>query len=196
MTGIYCIEGSWLRNPRRQLSVEPVLSILRSGSKIPYVHRDVSTDGELAFHLHEWSSKAYASYPYLYLAVHGNHGKISSRRLKNVRYDKVELGLDWLAGVLEDRCDGRVIMFASCSTLRIHGAHLTKFHEVTGVRAVLGYKDDVEWLDAAAFELALFSMLPRQRRLKSASILKSIREVRTRHKETTKRLQFRASVML
>lgn len=191
MTGIYCIETDWWRNPRRPSSVEPILSILRTDRRIPYVHRDVSTDQELAFHLHEWSSKAYAAYPYLYLAVHGVRGKIVARQKKNVRYDTVELGLDWLAQVLESRCDGRVIMFASCSTMGEHGARLRKFLRRTHARAVLGYEESVDWIEATTFELALFSTLPMQRRPRINSVVSSIKKVRSLHGGMAKRLKFR-----
>lgn len=190
MTGIYCIETDWWNNPRRQSTVEPVLSILKTHLKIPYVHRDVSTDGELSFHLREWSSKAYAKFPYLYLALHGNNGTICSRREKNGRYYKVELTLDWLASVLKNRCDGRVIMIASCSTMDIHGAYKRKFLEATGARAVLGYAVDVDWLDATTFELALFSTLPMKRRPRIDSIIGSVKKVRSMHKGMAKQLQF------
>ncbi|MFH1765707.1 MAG: hypothetical protein ABIF09_16075 [Gemmatimonadota bacterium] len=47
--------------------------------------------------------------------------------------------------------------FGSCGTLATHGNRLRRFFERTGALAVCGYKEDVDWMLSAAFEIVLLS---------------------------------------
>lgn len=192
--GIFCIENDWWNTPRRQSSVEPILKVLSDHDKVRYVRRDVSTDGELEFHLRQWASSAYRAYPFLYLALHGSKGKLQVRKKtkpSNVRYHFSDVDLPWLEQVLENKCQGRVIMFASCETLSVHGRRLGSFIKRTGAKAVLGYEVDVDWLEATTFELALMANLPRSKDIHLRALKNRLTRVNSHHRGLAKRLRFR-----
>lgn len=192
MSGIYCIEGDWWGDWRRQSTVVPVLDLLKVHERRPFIRRDVSTDSEFEFHLREWSAKRYVHFPYLYIALHGEEGAISIRQKKKVRYDHGTVDLEWLEDKLADRCGGRVLMFASCSTMAAHGNRLKSFVRKIGARAALGYRSEVDWTQAATFELALFSMLPMHKRPHTASLKAAIRKLKAVQPVLTKKLGFYA----
>jgi hypothetical protein len=193
--GIYCIENDWWNNPKRKSTVEPILRVLWDHNKVPYVRRDVSTDSELEFHLREWASSAFDGYPFLYLALHGSEGEIGirkKRKVENIRYHFDKVDLAWLQNVLANKCSGRIIMFASCSTLGVHGRRLQTFLKKTGAKAVLGYEDEVDWLEATTFELALLSKIPRRKRIHLRALTNAVALLRKHHRGLSKHLKFRS----
>lgn len=76
--GVFCLEADWSTNLKRSSSVEPILELLdqQETAKVPHIHRDVATPEELKFFLDKWSQKRYRSHPILYLAFHGDPGRI------------------------------------------------------------------------------------------------------------------------
>ena len=74
--GIFCLEGLWDNDLRKNPSVEPVLSLLKQIRGIPYIHRDCATSEEFEFYISKWIQKKYEGYPILYLACHGKEGRI------------------------------------------------------------------------------------------------------------------------
>ena len=115
--GVFCLEGEWDSDMRKRSSVEPLLQLIRSEQGHPYIFRDVGTLEELHFYLKRWLQ--YRSYRILYLAFHGKPEKICLG-------DK-EVDLDSLEPELSGCCRDRVIVFASCSTLDLHGNRLNGF---------------------------------------------------------------------
>lgn len=152
--GIFCLEGIWYGD-KDKTSVEPVLRFLETmdALKVPYVHRGVATRGEFDFHLQKWKQSSFKNYPILYLGFHGNPEEIG------IGEGQDALRLDQLGEMLEGACEGRLIHFGSCSTLDVHGNKLNGFLRQTGALAICGYKTEVDWLAATAFDLLLLGFL-------------------------------------
>jgi hypothetical protein len=125
---------------------------------VPYIHRDVATRDELEYYLRTWVQRKLARYPILYLAFHGDPNQI---HLGDQRLSENTVTLDDLAALLEGRCHGRIIYFASCATLKLHGNSIRAFLRQTNALAVCGYRGMVDWLDATVFELIVFSAMQR-----------------------------------
>jgi hypothetical protein len=143
---IYCVESFWdLRLTRAdQLSVRPMLEVLRASSDIRFIHLTSSTREELAFNLRHVAR--YRSYGLLYLAFHGDDsGAVTLADGTPVEPD--ELG-DMLAG----RLDGWFVHFGSCSVALAHD-ELRRFMRKSGAALVTGYTKDVYWIDSAAMDL-------------------------------------------
>lgn len=155
--GIFCLEGEWWGTHDRT-TVEPALSLLRSysGLQMPYLHRDVATRPELFQYLDKWSQRGMARYPILYLGFHGSPGEIyrEDRRRGDGTVTLVDLE-DRLAG----RCGKRLIYFASCGTVGVHGQTLNKLLRRTEAVAVVGYRADIDWIEAAAFDVLALGLL-------------------------------------
>jgi len=149
--GIFCLEGLWDDDLRKQPTVEPALSLLKRINDVPYIHRDCATPEEFAFYIKKWVQKKYKGYPILYLAFHGVNGRIC---ISKGGYDLDEVG-DLLSG----KCKGTVIVIGACNTLNIDKRHLNRFLGKTGALAVCGYKTKVDWIPSTAFELLLLDTL-------------------------------------
>ena len=156
--GIFCLEGDWWGKLHKGSSVEPILELLHQWDPyyVPYVRRDVATRSEFEYYVSRWAQKSMAAYPILYLAFHGESSEltIGDRRVAQNRVSVAELG-----DMLEGRCHGRMIYFGSCDTLDLHGNSINAFLRKTGATAVCGYRRDVEWLEATAFELVVMSAM-------------------------------------
>ncbi len=149
--GIFCIEGLWDPDLRVGSTVRPVLELLRLHEGVEYIHREYATREELEFYVSKWTQKRYQAYPILYLASHGERGGI-------------ELGGEFypmhdLADLLPSKCSNRVIMFSSCTTLKLPKEELRRLLARTGALLVCGYRVDVDWMRSTAFELLLFSRM-------------------------------------
>jgi hypothetical protein len=53
------------------------------------------------------------------------------------------------------------VYFGSCLTLKRDAQALQRFARLTGARAVVGYRREVDWLSSAAFEVLLLERLSR-----------------------------------
>lgn len=154
--GVFCLEGDWGPDLRSRTSVGPVLELLEKSSypAVPYIRRDVGTLTEFEYYLGKWTQRKYARYPVLYLGFHGLPGKLKVGYGRGAGVD-----LAWLETFLAGKCKGRIIHFGSCGTLAVHGNRLRSFLARTGALAVCGYRQDVDWMLSAAFELILFYQL-------------------------------------
>lgn len=148
--GVFCLEGFWYGDHRDSSTVKPVLDLLNSHTKLPYVYHRCSTVEEFNFSLSRWRLQSFHNkYPLLWLAFHGEPGKIL--------IGKDEITITQLADILEDKCIGSIIYFGSCSTMKWDKRSIQTFMEKTQTVAMLGYKRDVEWLPSASFEIQLLS---------------------------------------
>jgi len=149
--GIFCIEGLWDQDLRVGSTVQPVLELLHLHENVQYIHREYATREEFEFYVKKWTQKRYKAYPILYLTSHGQEGGI-------------ELGgefysIDKLAELLVSKCSNRVIMFSSCTTLKIPKNKLIHLLKQTEALLVCGYRVDVDWMRSLALELLLFSRM-------------------------------------
>ena len=163
-------ETAWSGDIKDKTSVEPVLRLLETTKdyRVPYLRFDVGTLEEFDFYLKKWSGKSFGeSHPILYLGFHGK-----SRRIFVGEGRDNHVSLDDLAGRLDDKCKGRVIHFGSCATVAVHGHELNAFLRRTSALAVCGYREDVDWMEAAAFDLMLLGGLQRESFLRCDSMEK------------------------
>ncbi len=151
---IFCIEGNW--NPRLsdRASVRPVLELLEINSDIGYIYKDCSTEEELYYLLERWQQKAYADYKILYLAFHGEPGRI-------LIDTKHKISLAQLGEHLSCRTHRRIIYFGACSVMRIDKRVIKRFMRAAGVKAVCGYTTDVDWIPSTALDLIAMNELQR-----------------------------------
>ena len=149
--GIFCIEGLWDPDLRVSSSVAPLLDLLNLNALISYIHMDVATHEEFEFYVKKWAQKRYDEYPILFIASHGNES--------GIKVGDESYSIEALADLLAGKCANRIIMFSSCSTLRIGKRVLRDFLKKTEALAVCGYRVDVDWLRSTAFELLLLSQM-------------------------------------
>lgn len=150
--GVFCLEGDWAPDLRYRATVGPVLELLDRSSfpRVRHIRRDIGTFAEFEYYLGKWTQKRYEAYPILYLGFHGAPGVL---HVGDRRHGPVTL--DWLEERLAGKCRNRVIHFGSCGTLATHGNRLRRFLQKTGALALCGYREDVDWMLSAAFELIL-----------------------------------------
>jgi hypothetical protein len=150
--GVLCLEGDWNHeDPVDRQTIEPALEMLDRMGILQIHHRNVNTLPELWRHLNNWDSNALRDFRFLYLGFHGEP------EFLDIGGDP--LGLDTLGAKLEGRCTDRVIFMSSCGTLESSDDSLNRFCKKTGIDAIVGYTEDVDFVEAAAFEMILFSYL-------------------------------------
>lgn len=149
--GIFCLEGEWDSDLRKRTTVLPVLELLERLRAIKLIHRKVATTGEVEHYLNLWGQARYDDYMVLYLATHGSKGWLS---WSNGNHSS----LDDLAEILGDSANNCYVHLGSCLTLFNENA-ARAFVEKTGVRALLGFRAEVGWIESAAFETLLLPML-------------------------------------
>lgn len=76
---------------------------------------------------------------------------------------------------LAGKCDKKIIYFGSCSTVGVDERRLQNFLQKTRALAVCGYREDIEMVRSAAFELLLFNIL-----LGNALTINGVRAMRRR----------------
>ena len=135
----------------------PVLELLDGRNVLEYVHRDVGTTDELEYYLGKWLQRGYERFGTGYLAFHGDAGAL--------KVGRSWLGLDQLAEMIDGRGAGRVMYFGSCGTMAAPKGELAEFVRTTKLRAVCGYREDVDWIESAAFEILLVEALSRYKRM-------------------------------
>ena len=154
---IYCLEGSWHKNPRSNQSVKPILELLHNFHKVKYTYRRCLTKGEFLSGLQAFTHKRYSKYAILYIAYHG---------FKNGIYiGKEFITLKEIADLLEGKLYGKIVHFGSCSTLRTSENNIYDFINRTKCFFISGYKKDVGYINSAAFEMLYFEALQKYRSL-------------------------------
>ena len=186
--GVFCLETASWDGIRDRSSMEHVLRLLETTKyRVSYLHFDVGTREEFDFYLKKWGqAKVGDTYPILYLGFHGDPGEIEVGEGHHG-----SIALDDLAGRLEGRCGGRIIHFGSCGTLAVHGRELKKFLARTEALAVCGYKEEVDWLECAAFDMLVLGRLQDASFLQASSLEKFDRELKGAASGLYRRLGFR-----
>lgn len=185
--GIYCLEGLWSSSVQDKSSVQPVLQLIENLDICKNVYHSCATRDELYFFLNKYKVKATQSkYPILYFAFHGSKEHI-------LLAGKQSVSLDELGELLEDSCKGKVFFFASCETLNVDERKIKTFLGRTGAIAALGYKSEVDWMQATAFELLVLDAL-QDDRFDSKGILKIKDFIEKEYSYLTKKLKYRMVV--
>ena len=148
-SGIFAFEGDWNSADLEEgWSIRPTLETLRDMFEIKFIHRQTGTGDELRYYVDKWlteGEKNYRGYTVGYFRFHGTPGLIYT--------GDDEVTLSELEESIDGRADGRVIVFHSCSTLKITEQRITEFLDHTKASAVVGYAEDVDSLEAISFEL-------------------------------------------
>jgi len=158
-SGIYCLEGQWEeRDVLDRSSVLPVLELLERywAEEVGFVHRTVSTFGEFEHYLDRWVNEA-VPYYVVYLAFHGTTDGI---RIPDARIEGAPKGvvtLEYLGKRLGDQLGDCVVHFGSCSVMAASPSRLDRFLRATGATAVMGYSEEVKFMDSAAMDLIALS---------------------------------------
>ena len=149
--GVFCLEGDWDDDLRDRSSVLPTLEMLDARHQCSYIHRDVATEAELSHYLEQRGKSKYSHYSVIFLAFHGDRGKIHLGR--------ESIDLERLAELMTGRCDDTIVYFGSCATTWVSESRLEEFRKQVGAAYIAGYRKDVDWVTAAAFEFILLQAL-------------------------------------
>ena len=190
--GVFCIEGDWWNDFNRTSTVKPILDLLSQAGdgSVPVVHRDAGTFEELKFYCEKWVQGNTARYPILYLAFHGRENCIfvgDQRKTESV------VTLDKLADILGPEAFGRVVHFGSCSTLNTDRRNIQRFLKRTGIVAVTGFKEEVDWLYSAVFDVILLDILTR-RAMNRKGMGAARQRLENEHGSMCKKLDFRMEI--
>jgi len=155
--GVFCLECDWWSDARRRYSMEYLLDLLDQFTppRCRHIHYDVSTREEFFFLIRKWSQKRFATHPLLYLGFHGKQGELllgSAKRSPRVTLEEIS---ETLAG----KCNGRVILFGSCETIRAVPWQRRNFLEATQALAICGYQREVDWMTSAAMDLIVLAAM-------------------------------------
>lgn len=181
--GVFCLEGYWYGDHRDRTSVSPILELVHRYRGVKYLHHKCCTVEEFEYSIKRWKTKSFHSqYPILYLGFHGvsNH----------ILIGKSKLTLPELSEILGDSCEKTVIHFGSCSTLDIDRRHIKRFMAETKTIAIMGYKEDVDWLESTAFELKIMAALQRHP-FDSKGIEKIYEELHTENRKAINELGYK-----
>ncbi len=151
--GIYCLENFWYPSVKNNLTIKPILELLDLAGICKHIYHKCATREEVEFMLNKWKIPSIQKqYPILYFAF---HGRVERLYINN----KVSITLTVLGNLLENECSGKVFFFASCGTMDIHGKKVQSLLQKTGAIAAIGYKTEVDWMKATAFELLVLNAL-------------------------------------
>jgi hypothetical protein len=152
MKGVFCLEGFWYNDHRDKTTVYPILDLANKYYDVPFLHHKCGTKEEFVFALKRWTTRSFSKkYPLLYLAFHGCNGMI--------KIGKEELTLAELEEMMRGKCSGTVIYFSSCETMNVDRRKLKQFLKCTEALAILGYRQKVNWLASAFFDIQLLYYL-------------------------------------
>jgi hypothetical protein len=152
--GILCLESDWDEGLKRRRSLVPVLDLLKSQWKLPYIHRTASTREEFRRVISEWTKSKYQAFPILYLGVHGSPGAIDIGDEQIPLRDLYEF---------TGKGRGRVVHFGSCETLSASKTELDGFLKRTQLTAISGFRTEVDWLHSCALEILVLDLLSARR---------------------------------
>ena len=147
---VFCLEGDWNRNLKKQTSIQAALLFLRQNRKIDFIHRNCGTRENLAHYLHQWQMKRYSRYSILYLAFHG--------KPQEILINKTHINLDELAEMLGDKCQNRIIHFGSCLTLNTDIRHVKRFLRKTNALCVCGFGKEIKFVESSVFDILLIDL--------------------------------------
>lgn len=151
---IFCIEGVWNNDLKDRTSIRSALDFIEHNGAVKHIHKNCSTPDQLEEWLKEAVLKRYRQYGILYLAFHGHPGVIQVGKRK-----KMTLGD--IADILQDKAEGKIIHFGSCSTLAIRKWELNRFIRKTGALAVSGYSCDIDFMPSTFLDILYFQFCQR-----------------------------------
>jgi hypothetical protein len=163
---VFCLEGDWNKDLKKQNSVLEVLQFLKRNRDINYIHRHCGTRENLAYYLNQWKLKKYKDYSILYIAFHG--------KPQQILVGKEIVTLDELADMLGPNCHNKIIHFGTCHTLNIDLRHIKRFLRKTNALCVCGFGKEIKFIEGCVFDILLIDMLQEFRNI--ATVDQRIRE--------------------
>lgn len=158
--GLWVIEAEWSSRVTDIRSISPVLDALEHAKVARFVHRRVDDRDALIRELNRWGQAQHKAYGIGYVAMHGSPNSVHIGRRA---IDLFDLAEDLPTG----RLSSKVLHFGSCSVLTTPAVR-RDLREALGVRAITGFREDVDWFESMAFELLLFDCLTHYKRLDAA----------------------------
>lgn len=149
--GIFCLEGEWDADLRSRTSVLPLLGFLERLDQVQAIHRNVATTQELELFLRKWTQAKYGDYRILYLAARGDAGSLLWSKGNATSLAEV-------AATLGTSAEGSYVYVGS-SLAAFDDRDARDFVRQTGAAAVVGFRREVEPIEATAFEVFLLSWL-------------------------------------
>jgi hypothetical protein len=147
---IACLESLWNTDLEDRWSVRPVLDMLANVQDFKLAYLSCNTEPEFAYNLKMLGKRR--SYGILYLAFHGGPGEFYLA-------DNTCIPLEALGEYMGTRFNDRIIHFGCCSTMRVSSERLDAFTETTGIKMVMGYTKNVDWIESSAMDLLIFQAL-------------------------------------
>nr|WP_255498811.1 DUF6642 family protein [Dysgonomonas sp. ZJ709] len=130
-----------------------MLELLRTFSNVKYIYHKCNTKEEFFYRLEQFTKGYYKNYTILYLAFHG--------RTNRIIVGNGYITLKEIATALEGKLANKIVHFGSCSTLRTSEKNIQNFITTTNCQFISGYRKDVDYIEACAFELVYFDLLQR-----------------------------------
>jgi hypothetical protein len=153
---IACLESLWDTDVENKLTVVPMLELIARINYVRFTHLTCNTLNELEFNLR--SLPRGRNYRILYLAFHGDPGEIQLG-------DGTCIPLEKLASMMARRFAGWIVHFGACGVLEVPNADLSEFYRQTEVAMMIGYRNNIDWVESAAMDLILLDLLQRYRSL-------------------------------
>ena len=149
--GVFCLETDQWFQQKDISSIEPALELVERCLGTRYEHRDVATEAEFQFFLDRYFRKGYDNFPILYLGFHGWCAEGGDDAFLEIG-DGTQVPLERIEEWIDGRCGGRLVYFGACGVMATHGNRLNRFVRNTGAVAIAGYREEVDWLESAAFD--------------------------------------------
>lgn len=175
---IYCLEGDWQKDLRKQSSIYASLMFLEKNCDIKHIHKHCGTKESLFYYLNKWKLKKYSNYSICYLAFHGFEGEITVGQ-NNVTLEEI-------AEELKDSCKDKIIFFGSCLVLQAQHSRINDFLKKTGALCVCGYKVSVDFLQSSVFEMLVIDLFQQYK-----DITKVQRDINIYYAALAKELEFK-----
>ena len=149
LKNIVCLESLWNEAIESRLSMQPIADVIAKTYGIEVVYLSCNTRSEFEFNLKLVQK---TNFDILYLAFHGESDAIELP-------DETSLSLTDLAAILKKRFAGWIVYFGSCGTCDVEEERLAWFRRETGVVAVMGYTQTVDWIESAALDMIVLAWL-------------------------------------
>lgn len=175
---IFCLEGDWSKNLKKQTGVLAVLMFLKQNRDINYIHRHCGTVENLKYYLQTAREKKYKNYSIIYLAFHGKPGEIL--------IGKDRISLDQLAEMLGPDCHNKVIHFGTCHTLNTDLRNIKRFLKKTNALCVCGFGKEIPFVEGSVFDILLIDMMQEFRNV--GTVLNRIKKY---YSSLAKKLEFK-----
>lgn len=177
---VACFEGPWSSDMRDRQTVLHLLEFLEAAGWIRFFYRQAGTAEQFMDDVGKWARQArYREYEVAFIATHGEPGAV------HLGADRVSIASDpgersgadehvYLAEELAGLLNGRIVYFGACEVAgdqRSKGKRrrdletvLGSFRQKTRAKLVCGYTEPVDFAEAAAFEILLFTWLAEYKR--------------------------------